>query len=268
MTAPAILVDGHMHVHESADVSVLLSAAAKNFASLAARLGCSQWQGLLLLCDMVGQDWFGALEKQGGTRRYGEWQVSCNGPGATHALASRGDTVLHIVAGRQLATSERLEVLAIGTRAQLPDGAELEETIAAAQATGALVVLPWAVGKWLGNRGMLVRKAFLASRECPIFAGDNGGRPGFWREPEVFTITRSRGLPVLPGTDPLPLPGEHARVGSFGFWLNADLPRSLDGPALQRLFVEAGAAGTHPFGPHEMPWQFVRNQISLRRRGT
>ena len=61
-----------------------------------------------------------------------------------------------VIAGRQIVSAERIEVLALGTRTQIPDGQPLAATIDAVRADGALAVLPWGFGKWWGARGRMV----------------------------------------------------------------------------------------------------------------
>jgi hypothetical protein len=96
-----------------------------------------------------------------------------------------------------------------------------------------------------------------------LFLGDNSGRPILWPRPELFRFAESRGLKVLPGSDPLPIPSEAARVGSFGFGLPAapsrdrpaaDLIRRLDAPD-QPIFA---------YGEAERPLRFLRNQLRIR----
>ncbi len=265
-TEPALFIDGHVHIHAHTNVDALLSFAWRHFAAVAVQHGVTQWAGMLWLAEMAGQTWFESVARGGGSHRFGSWQVSAHAPNALLAQQSGEGRSLLILAGSQVVTSERLEVLALGSRTRFNDGLPLDETIEAAQDAGALVVLPWAVGKWLGDRGQLVQNALTVARERRILAGDNAGRPVFWAEPDVFETVRSRGLPVLPGTDPLPIPGEERRVGANGFWLCGRLPPAVDGTVLQEMILGAGTQGVHPFGRRETPWRFVRNQLALRIR--
>lgn len=265
-TEPALFIDGHVHIHAHTDVDTLLSSAWRHFDAVAVQDGVTQWVGMLCLAEMAGQTWFETIVNGGRSHRFGSWQVSAHAGSALLAQENGAGRSLLILAGSQVVTSERLEVLTLGSRARFDDGLPLDRTIKAAQDAGALVVLPWGVGKWLGHRGQLVQNALTEARERRILAGDNAGRPFFWAEPDVFESVRSRGLPVLPGTDPLPLPGEERRVGATGFWLRGRLPPTVDGMVLQGLILGAGTQGVHPFGRRETPWRFVRNQLALRIR--
>ncbi|MCL4183315.1 MAG: hypothetical protein KJ011_07690, partial [Burkholderiaceae bacterium] len=87
---------------------------------------------------------------------------------------------------------------------------------------GALVILPWGAGKWWGARGRLVHIA------CERFAGragfllgDSAARPHGWRLPAGLAAAQRAGVPVVCGTDPMPVSGEEGRVGSYCFEVRA-----------------------------------------------
>lgn len=167
-------------------------------------------------------------------------------------------------AGRQVVTAEGIEVLALLTRDIIFDGLGLDATVSAIDCAGALAVLPWGAGKWLGARGLIMEDFLREGMRHKAFAGDNGGRPGFWPVPEIFGATRRAGRPVISGSGPLPLPGEECRAGSFEFWIEGRLPAVQPAGALRDLLKHAGADTVHPFGESQRAWRFVRDQLALR----
>jgi hypothetical protein len=175
--------------------------------------------------------------------------------------AQRGDCSLHIVAGRQIVTAERIEVHALAMRQTIADGQTLRATLEEVRASDALVVLPWGVGKWLGRRGRLVAEA-LAADLGTVWLSDNGGRPWFWRD-ALLARAPAAGRPVLRGSDPLPLPGEERRVGSFGCWLRGSVATAA---ALIARIRSSTPADLHPYGNSESLARFLRNQSALRLR--
>lgn len=219
------LVDCHVHVHPQFDPARLLNAAAANFKAAAARINAdSPWSGMLLLTEMSGVGWFEATRSQAvlGDAGVGNWRLSATAePEILVATQPQSAVRLTIVSGRQAETSERIEVLALATCEAIADGLPLDETVAACHAAGALVVLPWGVGKWLGSRGERVIQV-LQNHESrlPVLAGDNAGRPWFWPRPRIFAQLEAQGRPVLVGTDPLPLADQASRAGSYGMALN------------------------------------------------
>jgi hypothetical protein len=259
MKEQVTLVDAHVHVHPFVDPAAVLDAAARNFRQVATARGERGWRGMLLLAEMLGADafkWLSQREIAGG------WKLRGNAHELFSLRAEREGERIDIVAGRQAATREGLEVLALGTRAALEDRRDLTSTVAEAAGTSALVVLPWACGKWLGKRGRLIEQMF--ETETRVFIGDNGGRPWFWPAPAVFQRATRHLRPILPGTDPLPIPGEERRVGSRGFSLEGALSEEQPAADLVERLKSAGPNDIQHFGALERASRFVRNQIRLR----
>lgn len=146
-----LLIDGHVHVHDSYDETAFLSAAWTNLSR--------QGEGLptLLLAEMQGANVF-ARWKAGG----GPWTIAATGEPSAIVLANK----LLVIAGRQIVTAEKIEVLAQLTSESFEDGLPLHETIERALALGALVVLPWGGGNgWEREAGSLSR-LWLSGRCC------------------------------------------------------------------------------------------------------
>lgn len=164
---------------------------------------------------------------------------------------------LLVVAGRQIVSREGLEILGLFLAAPVElEGRPANEIIAAIRAHDALPVLPWGVGKWLGPRGRLVDR--LLDGEGELFLGDNAGRPGFWPVPRF-----RRGIRVLPGSDPLPIDGAEAAIGSFGCLLNCELPPDRPAAALRRALRDP-AIELVRFGRLASPFRFAVDQARLR----
>ncbi len=121
--------------------------------------------------------------------RHGFWELEPNSEPETLAVRC-GSTRLNVIAGRQLVTRERLEVLALGTTAPLRDGEPMEATLAAVRDVGAAAVLPWGVGKWLGARGAVVARVLADPAWRDVFLGDNGNRLELGPDPKHFTAAR------------------------------------------------------------------------------
>ncbi|MEM1170460.1 MAG: hypothetical protein AAGJ08_15610 [Cyanobacteria bacterium P01_H01_bin.35] len=65
---------------------------------------------------------------------------------------------IFIIAGRQIVTAEKLEVLALISDSEFADGLPLETTIKNIVSKNGIPVLPWGVGKWIGKRGKILQK--------------------------------------------------------------------------------------------------------------
>ena len=263
MSKPIILVDAHVHVHPDCNLQLLLDSAAAHFSDAALKLGADRWQGALLLTEMAGVNWFEQVPAEG--FQAGAWTVAHDPADELTVLARRDGRCILIVCGRQVVTREGIEVLTLGTRACIADGLTLDATLSASIAQSSLTVLPWAVGKWLGERGKLISEAILM-RRASIFVGDNGGRPWLWPTPRQFVTASDYGSQRLSGSDPLALPGDEARVGSLGSWITGSLPEVAPGKHLLQTLRSLQPSQLRQYGELQQTVRFLRNQIGLRLR--
>jgi hypothetical protein len=178
---------------------------------------------------------------------------------------SRTEAPLVIVAGRQVVSREGVEVLALGTRQRFDDGKTAEGLIREVKQAGAIPVLPWGVGKWLGRRGRLVEDLIDAPNLSPLFIGDNSQRPTFWPRPTHFERANKRGIKNLPGSDPLPFPEEVRRAGSYGMTLRGKIDLEKPAQDLKRRLLDSSTT-LRQFGSGAPPVRFVRNQLRIQLR--
>jgi hypothetical protein len=259
------LIDSHVHIYDCFDIAALLDAAHRNFAKVAGLHGSENFSGILLLSETAKDHWFERLVSYANTAKpVGDWRFGQHADDSCVLSATRSDqAMLHIVAGRQVITGEKIEVLALATRALFDDGQPLSTLLKEVNEKDGLAVLPWAVGKWLGARSRLIRKILDQHNEPAVLLGDNSGRPLFWRNPRLFQRARALGIPILPGTDPLPLPWEVDRVGRFGFILRQPLAAWHPSQALKQILRQRDVK-FETYGALDRPDRFLRNQIALR----
>lgn len=263
----AVLVDGHVHFHDGFDPVAFFDHARDNFAAGAAALGLDPHSlGVLCFTESAGArafQWFRGMALHGAAA--GPWRFTLTGePRSLLAQHERGANLL-LVAGRQIVTREKLEVLAIGTDADVPDGQRIDTVVAAIHAAGAAAVVPWGFGKWWFRRGRRLQR-FLASPEGErVFLGDNAGRLGAAPPPRLFRRAAARGHLILPGSDPLPFPAHATRAGSYGFVLADGLygPRPA-AELVQRLHALTAQPPT--FGHLEGMAGFVAAQVGMQVR--
>jgi len=188
--------------------------------------------------------------------------------GETESLVARRDRNgerLLVIAGRQIVTREGIEVLALAGDAGVLDGMPFGETLQRVRMSGALPVLPWGFGKWWGGRGRLVAGALARRGPDLLFLGDNAGRPELGGEPPLFRQARDCGVPVLPGSDPLPLSWHAGRAGSYGFVLEGELDAEHPAWDLRRRLRELRES-PRVFGRRVTLPGFLRDQAALRAR--
>lgn len=255
-----LLIDAHVHIHDCFDLDAFFNAAYGNFGAEAARSKTGSWTAFLLLTEATGQHWFRQLREKGNSGRH--WRVVPTREPIALRLEKEGlpGHEMYLVAGRQIVTAEKLEVLALLSGRIFKDGRPLAQTVAAVQEAGSLPALPWGAGKWLGPRRRMLTR-YLDTRGAPtLFLADNGGRPFFWPFP---FYARKTGLPVLAGSDPLPFPWEERRAGSFGFRLDGEIDGQFPTAALGKLLRDRRQP-PRPYGRPETFFRFLRNQSAMQ----
>jgi len=260
-----LFVDTHVHIYDVFDLDALFDSAVNNFtrAARAARVAAAPQEGMLLLTETASDHAFDALAS--GERLPQRWKISAMPEPAVLAVTRPGQIPLWLVAGRQIATEEDLEVLALGTTQRFPDGEPFQVSIAKAERAAALTALPWGFGKWWGPRGVIIEKTMRAPRDRALFLGDNGGRLSLTTRPRLLQLGERSGLKVLPGTDPLPFAGQEFRVGSFGMLLP---DWDSCGRPLEQLVARLVGAPASPaeFGGLTGMATFVKLQIAMQLR--
>ena len=268
-----IFVDAHVHIYDCFDLDVFFDSAMANFRTAAKQSGIKSkpFSSLLLLTEGTSYDWFQQVVTkiktgQNVNNSLKRWTITLTGD-ALSLTACRSDfsgEEIYLVAGRQIVTAEKIEVLALFCNTSINDGLPLNETINTIRQRDGIAVIPWGVGKWLGKRCEILQD-FLAGHEGKgLFLGDNGGRPWFWPTPALFHLAGEKGISVLPGTDSLPLPQEATRVGSFGFFLDHH-PLDMTSPATSmRDLLMTGQETLYPFGRLQDIKSFFTNQLQLR----
>ncbi|MEQ8770953.1 MAG: hypothetical protein RIB60_10655 [Phycisphaerales bacterium] len=246
-------LDAHVHLHPRFDAAAFLDHAARNARGNAA----------LCFTECAGVNRFTELRDASSA---GEWLITPTAEPES-LIARRGEHAVILIAGRQVITAERLEVLAVAADSDVADGQPLGTTIDATLAAGALPVLPWAFGKWTGARGRAV--ASCIESRSDVFVADQAGRPAGTPEPPILALARERGLINLSGSDPLDLPRHVARPASFGctltdggsdtFELDAQTPADDLRAKLARLTTSPPIRGSRV-----SPIGFVRDQVALR----
>ncbi|BHH85647.1 hypothetical protein [Desulforhopalus sp. 52FAK] len=261
-----IVFDGHVHIYDCYDVDTFFSTAFINFSEEGEMLQAdSSTTYFMLMAEATGVYYFKqlremALESRGVTTSV-RFEISDD----AYALNVYHDDFpsmrLIIVAGRQLITKERLELLALMTDKDFEDGLDLSATVDAVVEAGGIPVCPWGAGKWMGQRGKVLETYLMNPAEL-FFVGDSGGRPSFWPRPSLFD-GENVAARVLSGSDPLPLAGEEIKVGRFGGFIPQDCPQDLPATFLCHEFKKPETV-ISSYGRACSPVSFVKNQIALR----
>ena len=240
---PYIAIDGHVHLHPGQDLRVLLDAAAANLARGCREGGIAADAGCLLLAESRGVDGFGRLADWRDPAGAAGWTITPTDEPISLVARRAGMVPLVVVAGRQIVTAERIEVLALGRREEYPDGKTLAATLDDLESGALLTVLPWGWGKWWFGRGRAIAALLQTRAGLPLVGRQR--RPA-WSGARA--ASSSLGAP--PGhPDP---PGERSaraarrRANGGPLWLHGPLCAgpSLSRPVSPRLSAIASEAAT------------------------
>jgi hypothetical protein len=272
MSTVTAVVDAHVHIHPCYRLDDLLSHAYANLsAAQGSRVPPESRALFLLMAECAGDDYFGALYALAHGSRAETEKLSLRHWTAVateeedSVLAVSGQRHLFIVAGRQIACREGLEVLVLGTTRRLQDGLPIREVLSQTACWGVPRVIPWGPGKWLFKRGRLLSQLVEEFRRSTLFLGDEGGRPVFWGYPQHFEHAARLGVRDLPGTDPLPFPHDVTKVGRMGFRIRLPLEHMRPAASLLGVLREPNVSFER-FAMLESPLRFMRNQIGMQLR--
>jgi hypothetical protein len=261
-----ILLDSHVHIYDCFDLNQFFNSALRNFQQYAANHHSCIFA--LLLTESTIESYFEFLSQVAKRQANvdllpSHWTVAITEEHtALYAYNTSGQGIF-LLAGSQIITAEKLEVLALFTTQRFVDGRPLATVIQDVVISEGIPVIPWGFGKWMGKRGRTLAH-WLAQDTLPLlFLGDNGGRPIFWPEPYLFKRAKQKGLQILPGTDPLPFADEANRAGSFGCLLEGQFNSSRPATSIQQILLKSNVQ-LKPYGVLEQPWKFVRNQIGMQ----
>ncbi len=273
MSIVTAIVDAHVHLHTCYRADELLENASRNLSAARSKNPAAAPPALyLLMAECQGDDCFTrlrtlALHDDAGSRKalgLRSWSVAPTSE-VSSIVASSGARQLFIVAGRQVACREGLEILVLGTTQKFQDGRPIRELLSETEALGVPRVIPWGPGKWFFSRGRLLRQLLEEFRKPTLFLGDEGGRPGFWGYPTHFAVGARLGVRDLPGTDPLPFSHDVTKVGRMGLRVPVDLDPQRPAVSLMRSLTDPNVAFER-FATLEPPLRFVRNQIGMQLR--
>ncbi len=263
-----LLIDGQAHLYPRFDLNVFLSSALANFTRAAKDLALDTPLGVLMITDMPRAEGFarltGVLKGAETSTVSTHWQLKriAEEPGSLLFEHRDGATMIGI-AGRQVNTAERIEVLSIGSAAPVADAMSLTQTISTVRAKGGIPLLPWGVGKWLGARHRLILKTLDEFPPEHLMFGDNGLRPRLWPRSSILGKATSLGYKVVSGTDSLPCPHEVKRPGSFGCWLKASIDMTAPGRQVRALLLDRDAE-LKAYGKPAHTWRFALDQTMIR----
>lgn len=259
-----IFIDAHVHIHECYNLTQFLNSAEFNFRKQANKLNTNSYVGVLCLTEISGINTFDKLkniaEKE---ERISEWKINFTKEVNTLSV-TKNSFQIFVIAGRQIVTEKKLEVLAIGLKEDYQDGKPIGEVINHVVEAGAFPIIPWGFGKWFSPRKQTLEKIILQKKSYPIFLGDNGNRPWIFNKSKLFKLAnKNNNVLDLPGSDPLPFKREVQKPGSFGFYIENVINQDKPFDSIYKI-ITTSKEQFNTYGKLESLFYFVKNQVAMQ----
>lgn len=270
MTPPSpdtrLLIDGHVHLYPGYDLAKAVHCLLNNLSRSTVSGEGRERVVIGLLAESRTCRFYRNLVTGTAVLDQGPLRLSIGPDAGSLTILENNQARGYLIAGRQIVTAEKLEVLALGTDVALDDGLPVEETLSIIRAQGAVPVLSWSPGKWFFGRGKRVKELIERHTPADFLIGDTGLRPTVWPLPGLMRLARRRGYRIIGGSDPLPLPDEEMMIGSYGVTLMAPFVPGQPAESLRRLLADPGRHFT-PVGRRSPPLAFLSRWIRNQFRG-
>ncbi|MBL4711197.1 MAG: hypothetical protein JKX75_01620 [Gammaproteobacteria bacterium] len=250
-----IKLDSHVHFYDNWDISLnqLLTSAYANLTLGNAALP------VICLLD-TGKEAI-SVTQQLAKPMAGEWQKHIAELEPYSFWFKKQEKTILVITGTQINTIEGLEVLVIGNRGDVTHDMPIE-ILLEQQRDGLLNVIPWAAGKWLSKRGKILTQLLKTMKPHQFVLGDNAGRPWLWTGINQLEYAKTHNIPILCGSDPLPLHNHYLKSGTYGNLLNINMDTKRPWTSIIQAIHHQ--TQSNQFGHLSSIPSFVMNQLKLR----
>lgn len=228
-----VVMDCHVHLYQCFDTSRALGGLMAHLDRLAGPVGGVSLRRVALLYERQGERTCDRLVESS----LAPMAIVDGGEPGVLLVQKDGMPALWLIAGRQINTAERIEVLAPAVNAAFEDGAPAREVIAAVQKAGSVPILAWAPGKWMFSRGILIRKLVAEASPGNLLLCDSAIRPSCSPPPQAMRQALAMGLGMIAGSDPLPIPGDDIWMGTYGIAVRAAFDTGQPATCVRKLLA-------------------------------
>lgn len=249
-----LLADTHIHLYPRHDLSAVIGGAVSRLRKAAQSPGAAC---ALFLTEGHGYSVFQGL-KSGDVPPPPGFSLE-PAPESAGLYVRHGENRTLLIAGRQIVTAERIEILALGLESVPDEGQPALDVVAAVDAAGAIPVLAWSPGKWMFSRAEVVERLTRHAGDV-LRLGDSTLRCKGWPLPQPMAAAR---FPVLAGSDPLPFPGDESAAGSYGIRMTLNLDESAPVSSIRRALRDETTPMTR-IGQRNSPLTMARRMAAHR----
>lgn len=262
-----LLIDAHVHLYQQYNLNLIFRSGVENLINAYKKTGRTlpdQTVAVWLLTERHDCRFFNEIQENPELFKRADRHVRMGGePGA---VLIRQDNLpdLYILAGRQLVSTDGLEVLALTGWEKCPDRAcSTADLIRRIDQCGALSVLNWAPGKWFFRRGGVVRDLIRTLSIPPSFLiGDTPLRHALWMRPRLMREAQSRGIHLIAGSDPLPFRGEEFMIGTYGNAIECAFNPNQPVTSIRQILKDSDCE-IRIIGKRNNPFQFAWREVKI-----
>ena len=251
-----LFIDGHVHIYPFYSMQNAVTAGIRNLQRSAGKQG----DGVMvwLLTERYDCDFFDSARQMKELHPKDTLE-----PESLVIHDSSGKTPIYLCAGRQIVTSDNLEICALATSLRVKDRTlNTMDTIRAVNNAGGVAALNWAPGKWFFGRKAIVQDLLAKLNPAMLLISDTSLRPIGWMTPLLMKSAARKGFKILAGSDPLPFAGEEALVGSYGFTVSGRFDPQKPAQSIRALLTDP-AIDVSRSGRRNMPVTFAQRQAKV-----
>ncbi len=208
-----VAADCHVHFYPKYNLGKLLRQASTNLSYMAKSDSAIK---LILLTERKSENVFSELIQLKSIPGSPELTIGNTSEPISLKVTLPDSGSIFVIAGTQINTAERIEVLSLACTERINDGLPIEQTIHAVQHAGGIPVVNWAPGKWSFNRGKIVGQLIENASPQNLVLCDTTLRPLYSPMPKLMRLAKRRNLRIIAGSDPFPFSGEEKHVGTYG----------------------------------------------------
>lgn len=262
MGKATLAIDGHVHLYPVYDLPAAVHCGVQNLRNQAEKFN-SEVISVWLLVERSDANFFEQIYRDPGQFSREGLKFDRGKDDVTITVARDGAVILYLFAGRQLVTSEGLEVLSLVSNLNIPDRQQsMDQVIQAVKHSGGIPALNWAPGKWFFQRGQVVARQIATRSIDEIFIGETTLRHTLWPAPKLIQKARKKGFPIIAGSDPLPFPGEERGIGSYGFLIEGEFDPEQPSRSLRNL-IDHQRKSIRIIGKRNNVFTFARRQFKI-----
>lgn len=206
----SLVIDTHVHFYSCYNLELFISSIFANFDKITSSLNERDVVPAIILTERSDCSFYQELKNN----KHELLNVSlCKD--FLKAKCIKTNRVFFVFPGRQIITTERLEVLYLGEDLRIKDGEDIDSYVKNLSKKDGLVVLNWSFGKWLGSRGKIIKRLINESNLSKFVVADVSNRPSCSFMPTLLKKAKKMGFSCISGSDSLPLKGQEIFVGNY-----------------------------------------------------